>query len=219
MSGVAGVQLQVEQEGGSGRTLLVLREQGRYEALARATATAAQARNSVVALEVPHLSHRTFEQTLSALHELLKNRSLRQASWIAFGAATSLVQQVAIFTPKLVRAAVLVDAATRAHPTRFEQFISKIERWLPLGLPLRQRTLEFDAQPFLHRMRCPVLLVQSPESSELQRQSAAELTRYAPTAWSTHLTSNDHAAELCQLVEEFSQVPARAPQKNVARGA
>lgn len=214
---VPGEGLRVFSEGGAGRTLIVLRESGSYEDLARATALVAQRTHAVIAVEVDTINHRSLASCRAALDRFLLERSVRQATWIAFGAATAVVQLYAIFSPKIVRSAVLVDASTRAHPTRLESLVSRLEQWLPLGLPLRRRTPEFDSQAFLHRVRCPVLVVQSRIGTVLQRSSAHDLVRLAPTAWSVELKHEDQAEELCQLVEAFAQVPARAPQKNVVR--
>jgi hypothetical protein len=97
---------------------------------------------------------------------------------------------------------------------------------LPLGLPLRRVVRGFDSRPFLQRIRCPVLVVSTADDSLEERRDAATMARRMPTAWQMTLQgrnklsvdggSDERTAEFAQLVVEFSEVPARAPQKGAA---
>ena len=165
-------------------------------------------------------------RTYEALRATLPSRGVRQGSFVGFGAAGALVQNLCLLEPRTVRAAVLFRASSRAHPRLIDRLVDRLEGALPLGLPLRRVVRGFDSRPFLQRIRCPVLVVSTADDSLEERRDAATMARRMPTAWQMTLQgrsklsvdggSDERTAEFAQLVVEFSEVPARAPQKGAA---
>ncbi len=203
---------------GAGRAAIVLSEGGEYEAIAQGTVERLGMRSTTLLLKVAGLSGSSWDQTVRALHELLAHEGVKHGTFIAFGATSYLIEHLAIFTPKLVRAAVLVDGMTRAEPTKAQRMVARLEAWLPLGLPLRMRSKEFDAKPFLHRVRCPILLITTKRATEWQRSEGRTISQSLPTSYGVAIaegvSSEQEVQTLVDLIDQFGTVPARAPQKN-----
>ena len=96
--------------------------------------------------------------------------------------------------------------------------IDWIESHLPLGLPLRPTNEAFDSRPFLHRLRCPVLIVSTLQAGMVLRAEAAAMHRRIPNAVLTELRQNLQLGpqhELGVLVKDLLQRPVKRPQKNL----
>lgn len=151
---------------------------------------------------------------------LLEEQKIKRLSLFGLGYGGALAQAMAIATPKLVRRVVLVNSATRVHPSEMDLWIDRIERFLPLGLPLRALSKAFDSRPALHRVRCPVLIINSRESTQFERSQAGLLTAKIPNAWYESLDGHavDAAGQIHPLLRDrilqFLDVPAKRPQKN-----
>ena len=201
---------------GKGRPFVVIHESGAYTDFSARISGVLGERTRAVLLETPRVDDSSWRDLSLQLQNKLKELSIRQASFVGFGAASALLQDLCLEDLKIVRTAAFVDAASRAHPSRFSRFVDRLERSLPLGLPLRQRTRAFDAKPYLQRIRCPALVVTTREAEAFLRSEADLLQAKLPTSWRLELTSGDEVAELAQQILDFQEVPARCPQKNVA---
>jgi pimeloyl-ACP methyl ester carboxylesterase len=203
-------------DSGSGRPCVVLHERGDTLRLATTLTETLSTKGRVLRIETPVVNDQNWEDLTTALLALLSERAVRHAAFISFGACGALVQALALRALRLVRTIVFVDASTRAHPSRMSRVVDQIEKWLPLGLPLRLAQSGFDAKPFLQRIRCPVLVVISPAASPYERSEATVLEAGLPTAWMATLGTANTSEELAALVLEFQEVPAKCPQKRAA---
>jgi pimeloyl-ACP methyl ester carboxylesterase len=149
---------------------------------------------------------------------LLSENKVRQASFVGVAAGATIVQDLALAAPKLVRTLVIIDASLRPHPTRFERFLDRVEASLPFGLPLRLGSQGFNVRAYAHRLRCPMLLVSTSRASRFVSNELHALGSVAPTAWYVDLRISDatsEAKELASYVLAFQDTPAKCPQKNL----
>jgi len=207
--------VRVVSDGGTGRSFIVLHEPGVYTSFATSLAAVVADKARAILLETDVISDDNWSQLSDAVLEQLQILSIRQASFIGFGAAGSLIQNLYLVQPRLIRTAVLIDASTRPHPDFLTRSIDKLENLLPLGLPLRKHQRGFDSKPFLHRIRCPTLVVISSKSTAYQRSEAEVLNSSLPTSWLLKLESDNEVLELEKNTISFQEVPAKRPQKNL----
>ncbi|MFM1847583.1 MAG: hypothetical protein RL417_1057 [Pseudomonadota bacterium] len=203
-------------ESGVGRAFILVYEEEGDGAFARAAAERIAAKSRCIVLRSPGITGDNWGALTDQLRTHLQSKNVRQGSFVGFGAAGALVQNICLLDPRTVRAAVLFRAASRAHPRLFDRLIDRMESALPLGLPLRRAERGFDSRPFLQRIRCPILIVTSPEASNEEQRDATMMAERMPTAWQVTLGDEDRPAEFSRLVLDFSEVPAKAPQKNTA---
>lgn len=177
-------------------------------------------KTGIIAGHYPDMFHvDEFTNSLAAVCEVEK---LKRLSLLGLGVGAALVQAFAIENQRLVRRVVLVNGTTRLAPSHITRLIDLIERRLPLGLPLRPLSRAFDSRPQLHRLRCPVLVVLSPDASAFERTQAEILSQTIPNCWLEVLRDRfDHhseilSTELEKLLEEFGGVATKKPQKNLA---
>jgi len=210
--------LKVVSDQGSGRAFITVIDDPAYRGLALAIAGAVCQRARAIVIESESIRAESwkalalsFEQTLAAL-------SIRQASFIGIAAGATLVQNVALENPRIVRTLVIVDASLRPHPSRIERILDGIEQRLPFGLPLRLGSKGFNVRAFAHRLRCPTLLVSTHRASSFISHELRVLGTVAPTAWYVQLagrSDQQEAQEMCDLVLAFQDTPAKCPQKNL----
>ena len=205
--------IEVQSDVGKGRAIIVLCEKGTYNDFAEKLSHELHRDTRVISCITQRVGAQNWQLLTLKLEEALQSLGVRQATYIGFGPAATVVQNLVILKPKLVRSLVLVDATMRAHPTLWQCLSDRIERFLPLGLPLRFRSADFDGHPLLHRMRCPALIVTSRHASQLARSQASEFASSMPSAWREVLVSENEARELTELVVQFQNVPAKAPQR------
>ena len=207
--------ISVLSELGQGRAFILLREKGSYP-LADALLAPLAERARVLLLECEAVSAAGWKSLGESLLRTLQERGIRQASFVGFGAGSALVQDLALRELKLVRTLVLVDAETRPHATRLDRVIDRLEQFFPLGLPLRARGRWFDVRPFLHRLRCPTLVVTTPQATAHSRAEAVVFAKQLPTGWSVELSAGEEAAQLCAHLLRFQDVSAKCPQRRAA---
>lgn len=162
-----------------------------------------------------------FVNVAEALVSRLSELKIRQANFIGFGSAGLLIQYLALSNPKIVRRAILVDPSTRcnltAGPSKKDRFIDWLEQRLPLGLPLRMQSRDFDSRAFLQRIRCPVLILNHETSPQYIKEQVKLLAQSIPTSWVKEIPTNKHSANkqtehFLSLIHDFQQVVARAPR-------
>lgn len=208
--------LRVVADHGAGRRVVLLYEPSEYGRLAEQVGTVLASTARVLAIESARVSGESWSALTEALTQMMNEQKVRVASFVAFGACTTLLQNLCLRDLRLVRTAIFVDPEVRPHPTVVEQVLDRLERMLPLGLPLRVRTRGFDGRSFLQRIRCPALVVRCSSSAHAGAQ-AALLARGLPTAWFSDLSAfgGVQAAEVASKVCAFQEMPARCPQKNL----
>lgn len=214
---VARISLLSDQ--GKGRAFVILMEGERYRDFAAHLAESLAARTRVILVQTALLDDHNWRDISTDVIELLKTLALRQVSFVGLGPASTVVQNIVLQEPKLVRMVSLVDASCRPHSTVWSKIIHRLEKSLPLGLPLRSRSDGFDSSPFLQRIRCPALIVLSSFADTFLERQSDLLSSRIPTSWMVRLSSTDQARELSALVLEFEQVPVKCPQKNLAVAA
>jgi hypothetical protein len=151
----------------------------------------------------------------------LERLGLRRISILAREDGANIAQALCLLDPKLFRRAVLIDPRSRVHPTFKEQLIDKIESYLPVGLPFRASTIGFNSRPFLHRIRCPILVLISKSASLFSQSESEYIGRKIPNCYIQRLGSfnvfskrNVFSEEILKLLSEFQETSAKRPQKN-----
>lgn len=160
------------------------------------------------------------ENWLSISEEILKKLeelNIRQASFVGFGATTSICQHIALVNNKLTRSLVLINPMTRPNPTGLQKIIDRLENFLPLGLPLRQKTKNFDSKPFLQRLRSPLLILTTDDVDHYTERESQIMLKRVPTSWHFKLKKDAAEKQASELINEFENVPVKCPQKNLPK--
>jgi pimeloyl-ACP methyl ester carboxylesterase len=210
--------IKVVSDEGAGRTFVMLFDDATYLPLVKTIAAALAVNARAVVLASSPVGGESWEALAARLDCILNELKVRQASFVGVAAGATLVQNLALATPKVVRTLVIIDASLRPHPSRFERVLDALEAKLPFGLPLRLGSKSFNVRAFAHRLRCPMLLVSTRRASRFVSRELHALGSVAPTAWYIQLASNSGAAEgaeLAQYVLAFQDTPAKCPQKNL----
>ena len=169
----------------------------------------------VILLECQKVDDSSWRQLSEDLRELLAQLKVRSASFLGAGAACTLLQNAYLENPKLVRTLCFLDSSTRPHPSVWMRLIDWTERRLPLGLPFRFRTEGFDVKPFLQRIRCPVLVVESWKANSYISSELRQFENRLPNSWYFLLEKKEGLLEFSSVLSEFQDLPAKRPQKNV----
>ncbi len=209
----AGVR--IVSDTGVGRAFVILFEQGQYTSYASSVSALLAAEVRVVCMETSLITDNNWKEKSSEALLLVKSIAVKQASFVGFGPACGIVQAVYLREPKIVRTMILIDGSCRPHPGFISSWVDAIEAVLPLGLPLRATSKGFDSRSHLQRIRCPVLVLTLSGTNDFLIREAHIINRAMPTSWYEHLSGDKEHAELCRLVKDFQEVPARCPQKNL----
>jgi hypothetical protein len=197
--------------GSSGRVFVVLTEKNKYSSISDEILNVLSTSSKVIKVICDKIDTNSWQFLSEEFHKLLLSTGNRQFSVIAFGDSTTLVKNLYLREPKLIRSLILIDSSYRPHPTGFERTIDWLESKFPIGLPLRKDTNSFNSLAYLQRIRCPVLLITSNSLSPFTKAHTIEASKRIPTCW--HVSLND-LSEIPQLVLEFHDTPAKCPQKN-----
>ena len=156
-------------------------------------------------------------QRADELTRLIKESGIRHYLLVGIGLGATVAQAVAIASEREVRQLIVVDPAPFLSLTFSEQLVDLLERALPLGLPFRKRSAGFDPRPYLHRIRCPTLVVSGYAQGIAGEGETNCLLRKIPNSWPLRATAADGADEatnaLCRGVRVFIDSPARRPQR------
>jgi pimeloyl-ACP methyl ester carboxylesterase len=201
--------IECKVDNGSGRPTVIVSEAGAYYEVSQAIVNSS-AEGRVVWLECSPVTDLTWSGLASEALGIWKERKLKQARVVGFGAAAVLAQKIALEDPKEIRSLVIVDGAPVAQQGVWQKILSKLDEATPFGLPFRVSGTAFDARSFLHRLRCPVLLVQYYQGiGEL-----AALEQLIPTASFVDLAADPtRANSLCSEIQKHQSVPAKFPMK------
>lgn len=202
---------------GSGRTFITIVDDEAYLPFARAVVDTLSAKARSVLLMSSAVTAASWESLSEALNGTLATLNVRQASVVGMGAGAALAQNLALSHPKTIRSLAIVDSSSRPHPTRWERCVDWIEEHLPFGLPLRLGSSGFNVKAYVHRLRCPLLVIVTSRASAFIREELHSLASRAPTAWKVALSGPVEAqiADLSEALLTFQDTPAKCPQKNV----
>lgn len=184
-----------------------------------APSAALSAEFKVLSLTSPLPSMEQVVEYAEALERELKQLGVKRTTLLGAGAGASVAQALAVFHPTIVRRVILVDPTARLSPSLGMRIIDRIEHFLPFGLPLRKLNHAFDSRPFLHRLRCPTLILSTPNAGLFHRQQAAYLAKKIPNARLRELTSAAVSANrqwgdaLSAEIKTWSDTPAKRSQK------
>lgn len=164
----------------------------------------------VVWLETSAVTDESWADLATEALGIWKDRKLKQARVVGFGAAAVLAQKIALEDPKEIRSLVIVDGAPVAQQGAWQRLLSRLDAFTPFGLPFRVSGTGFDARSFLHRLRCPVLLAQYHSGVG----DLLELEELIPTASYINLAADGDPTEaLCAAIQKHQTVPAKFPMK------
>jgi pimeloyl-ACP methyl ester carboxylesterase len=147
----------------------------------------------------------------------LADRGVRRITVFGYGDGGSLAQALALADSRLVRRLILLNAATRLRPGCVLRALDALESFLPLGLPFKSSSADFDSRSELHRIVCPVLIVVSGTANAYCSNQAALLGQRIPNSWLTCIGEHDEAEQIMHmaaLAKDFMQVSPKQPQKN-----
>ena len=208
----------LQAECGQGAALIVLAEHGVDEESVAPLIQPLSQRFRVLRIVAPRVGEKNWDAITESVVELMNVMGIRQASFVGVAHAGSVVQHFALLHLKRVRRIVLVNGRTRPHPTWCTRAIDWIESRLPLGLPLRTPRGSFDSKSFLHQIRCPCLIVLTADAGAELVSQGELLAAHLPTAWLVRLEPGQGASRLAELIDEFQDVAAKKPRKNIGNG-
>jgi pimeloyl-ACP methyl ester carboxylesterase len=213
----AAVDIEVLSDKGSGRTFITIVDDESYLPFAKSVVDSLATRARSVLLQSSSVTAASWQGLSEGLNETLSKLNVRQASVVGMGAGATLAQNLALIHPKMVRSLAIVDSSSRPHPTRFERIVDWFEERLPFGLPLRLGSTGFNVKAYVHRLRCPLLVIATSRASAFIREELKSLAERAPTAWKVVLSGpiDSQIADLSDALLTFQDTPAKCPQKNV----
>lgn len=207
------MNIKITRDTGKGRAFSFVLEEGSiYEDILLPLFDEFNLKSRVIVFLVPKITPLNWSQISNELINKFTELNVRQTSIVGSGSSGAIAQNIALKENKLIRSLILIDSNTRSHPSFSTKLIDKIEKLLPLGLPLRTNRLDFDSKPFLQRLRCPALVITSSHSNNYTKDQAKIIASRIPTAWHIPI-KNNLISNLSKKIEEFELVPAKCPQK------
>lgn len=201
------------REQGEGKALVVIRcDEGvgigkRFESLTGRLSTFAQVLEFSVA---PPQSGGDWRQVSDELDASLVARGIRHCPIVGVGEGAIIAHYLAVYRPKLCQSLILIDPVFERLSTWLSRLVDRIERVLPLGLPLRVGTDSFLPAPFLHRIRCPTLVVSSRGTGVGGEDATALMTQRIPNGWYESVKAD---AEVADCIRSFLPVRHRYPMR------
>lgn len=204
--------LRVERDEGKGRTLVFLHEE-RLESPQDALQHLS-AQNRLIHLVTKDVTPTNWEQISNAVSEVFENKQLRQVSFVCLEHASVIALHRSLDEGKFVRSLVLYHPISSPHPNWATRAAEYIEEKLPLGLPLRTLQPGFHAPSFLHRVRCPTVVLLREHASTQISEQAHMMAQSIPTAWLVTMGQQENLySKIEEVVEDMSAVPVKCPQK------
>jgi hypothetical protein len=164
---------------------------------------------SVLRLRVKALTFLSCESRANEVATVLKEAKVRSVVAVAAASCAPLTICLALCYPKLVRQLILIDPLLRPHPSWLERLASSIERNLPFGLPLRTQHSGFDGEPFIHRLRLPVLVITTKQAGS----QGDKIIKKAPISWKICLTAPLDMNDLWKFLSHFQGVAVKFPMR------
>lgn len=147
------------------------------------------------------------------IEELLAGLGIRYGAVLGVGEGSVIAQHLAITRPKICQSLIVVDPVFELSETFLGRFVARVESVLPLGLPLRIGGDQFASAPFLHRIRCPTLVVVSAQVGAASAREMESMARRIPNAWYQMLNATDDSVEFIELVRTFLPIRNRHPMR------
>lgn len=201
---------------GKGRSFVILQESFENSVLNQELSKSLSEKSRVLIIQTPIISETNWRQISDSIIYKLDELKIRQASFIGRDSVTAVIQNIGLAAIRLVRTMVLINPATRAHPSFFINVLDWIDRHLPMGVPFASKGKAFDGKSYLQRLRCPVLIITNDKASYHQLSESEIMSERIPTAW---LIREDQEDKVKDLIVEFQEVPAKCPQKNLKQCA
>lgn len=154
------------------------------------------------------------EGLAAELSDVLRSQGVPRATIIATGQASLLAQAMFLHRKKQFRKLVLLGGHARQPLSRLAKLIDRIDSLSPFGLPLSVPGDDFDSRPYLHKIDCPVLLL----DSYTYGTCAKSLKERLPCAW-RKIVKKEDALSFSEYIESFLSVQARCPQKHMTKKA
>lgn len=196
---------------GSGASAIVLSEHDLWSRDFESVSKLLEKSHTVRQIKLMPVSSQNWRDVSDQLIDIVEQNKIRASYVVAFGESASIALHVALLKGKLIRRLVLVNPRFRPDPNKLTQLIDKIESILPLGLPFRVKGDQFDARPFLQRIRFPVLVIDTKSVSREEKESEL-INQSLPTSWYLK-TESLESQEVKDALLEFEDVPAKRPQK------
>jgi len=210
--------LEILFDQGTGRAYITIVDDDRYLSLVRAVSDQISRTARSIVVKSRSITSDSWRALSDSLLLTIAQVGVRQASLIGMGAGATLAQNIALIEPKTVRSMVVVDAASRPHPSSWDRFVDTLEARLPFGLPLRLGSKGFNVRSYVHRFRCPLLIVSTSRASTFIRDELRQLALLSPTAWRVDLSDThreQEASVFAETVIAFQETPVKCPQKNL----
>jgi hypothetical protein len=215
------MQLKVTSDKGSGRPLVFLYEhpeslnsQQAVASLVYACTAMSEKGFRAICLESSKISlDDGFTLAESFEKSLLEIVNSRNILFFGYDVTASLLLFFALSFPKLTRSLILTNAVTRPEETQMSRIIDSLEKFLPLGLPLRS-SHNYDVKPYLQRVRCPTLVLCSEAKETYIYKQSQVLSERLPICWHEKVNFSDDQATL-NAIYQFLQVPVKCPQKGI----
>lgn len=205
------MELTCTTDKGTGRPTVIVVEHGAYPEIIAALLKQADD-GRVVVVECSEVNDSSWAELALRAIALWKDRKLKQARVVGLGSAAILAQKIALEDPKEIRNLAVVDGAPIARRGVFQRLLSRLDELSPFGLPFRVTGSGFDSRPFLHRLRCPTLLVQY--NAGLGDLSSLE--HLIPTANFINISDKpDRLAALTDALKTHQNSPAKLPAKSI----
>jgi pimeloyl-ACP methyl ester carboxylesterase len=205
--------VQGHKEYGAGQPLVVLQGEALgtvSRSLLREITTSGVLGHKIVVLNIADFGSDSDKAAVDVL-SYLDGIGIRAATILGVGEVGTVAIAFTLAEKKRVRRLILVDTPVRPKSTWRENLIRWCEDKLPLGLPFRKDSDGFDARSYLQRIRCPTLVVTTPDAGQDLQAQAEHESRALATAWFDFVANTDRFKA---LLTDFLEVPAKRPQKN-----
>ena len=210
--------IKIMSDSGRGRTWLAIFSEDYWSSICQETLRQLSEKLRKIELKSIKPDSGNWKDLSEDFQNKLAELKVRQSSLICFGACSCLGLNQALINKKSVRSLVLVDAISRPSPTKKERIISTLEEKLPLGLPFKSGIKDFDAKPYLQRIRVPSLIVVGPKADTYTKSEADIFLERMPTAVKHECLDNEYS-DLGNQIERFLEVPVKCPQKALRTSA
>lgn len=201
----------LESTKGSGRPVLIFYSDLRYTSVGRAVFSAVGEDRQSLILRTSPVTMDNWKLLAGSISETVRANGVRHAHVVALGDTAIPAQQLYLSDMKGLRSMVLVDGVARLRSNELGRLAGMLDEYLPLGLPLRNQSGGLDSRSFLHRIRCPVLLVTTPLAGTFEKAESRALSAGLPTSWHADAEGKGFPDVIGLFVKDFLDVPSKCP--------